>query len=221
MAENYVHTKIHLTDSQRKQIAKALEAGSGVSLKFTYSQLQKDDNYEILLTKTQHSRLEKKYKEGKGTTLKISLRQLNAMKTGGFLPQLLVGVASALAPMLFSKLFDNSSSQGSGILLPGSEEGNGILLPGGGTIDGDYVNYQNMNDRDIPGDNGGRLGYSVDGSKTSYLPDSAMNLSNVQNPKAAGLDKKKPQKKRVQNQKAQTGMGTYLDPMSEKFQMLQ
>src|SRR5271170_3813794 len=119
MAANakYIHTKLHLSDSQRKSIAKALSGGSGVSLKFTHKHLQLPENADVLLTKTQHDKLERVYKAEKGLTLKLSKSQLNAMKTGGFLPQILGALVGSLAPMLFSRIFPDKNQEGNGILL--------------------------------------------------------------------------------------------------------
>src|SRR4051794_21316811 len=112
MHHGYVETDIHISDKQKHSIASAVSAGSGVKLKFTYAQLQKEENAKILLTKTQHNRLAKAFASGKGIVVMLSKKQLNSMKIGGFLPMLLAGIASALAPMLFNRLLPDNSKDG-------------------------------------------------------------------------------------------------------------
>jgi hypothetical protein len=147
------------------------------------------------------------------------------MKIGGFLPMLLGALVSSLAPVLFNRIFPDNSQQGQGILLPGTtggyETGEGVHLPGDmpkRRRAHQVPDPSTYNDKAIIADNGMPGGLKIEG-KMSYAPDSQMNLSTVNNPKAAGLKPKK-KRHRALMAPAQVGMG-YLDPMSEKFQMLQ
>ena len=123
----YQEVDIHLSDKQRRAIANAISAKSSVRLKFTYDQLQTGTNAKLLLTSKQIARMYKSISLGKGTMITLSNAQLNKMKSGGFLPMIIGSLVSALAPVLFNKLFPDK--EGHGINLPGA----GINLPGDGS----------------------------------------------------------------------------------------
>jgi len=133
MSGEYIETDLHLTDAQRKAIAVAAEGGESARLKFTFKQLEMEGSHKVLLTKTQYAKLSKAFAGKKGLVLTFSKKQIKSLQVGGFLPMLLAGVASALAPTLFSRLFP-SSQDGSGINSGAPEEGAGIRLPGGDGI---------------------------------------------------------------------------------------
>jgi hypothetical protein len=213
----YVPTELHLTESQRKSISAAAASGEGVRLKFTYRQLEMPENHKILLTKTQHAKLAKSYSGKKGLTITLSKKQMQSMKTAGFLPALLVGLASALAPTIFGRIFPQSQEgsgveevEGSGIVLPNGE---GLVLPGGSGLvmpDGSGIflpgakftrRNVNNNDRAIQGGNGESITYR---GSTSFLPDSSTNVH------MSGTPKKK----------APMAAG-FVAPGSESFQELQ
>lgn len=229
---SYLPVEIHITDSQRKSIAAAHSNGSGVSLKFTYKQLEMPENHKILLTPTQHARLTKAYAAKKGLTITLSKKQMQAMKSAGFLPALLVGLASALAPTLFNRIFPQKNDQdgsgmdrsgtanmdGQGIMLPGGHglvlpHGSGMELPNGAGILLPGARYStrpsmNTNDRAIQGGNGEGSEYR---GGTRFLPDSPMNVGSMAKA-GRGMGSKK---------KAPPMASGFVAPGSETFQDLE
>lgn len=198
---NYIEVSINISPRQQHSIANAIRAKSRVRLKFTNSQLQQNTNSKMLLTKSQILKIEKAIASGKGTTITLSLKQLNAMKTGGFLPVLLGALVSSLAPVLFNRLFPEKHGDGIHTNDLTDYQGDGIRLPvGSGVI--------------IPG-NGDNSQYHITGQQISYLPDQGGSgvllpgtTQRIKKQKALGLPSRKKNK--------MLGMG-YIAPNSETY----
>lgn len=227
MSSNYVEININLTPTQRNMIAKAVKSGSSARLKFTNSQL-KGNNAKLYVSKMQYKRIQKALSNNKGVMLTISQKQLNQMKKGGILPLILPALIGAVAPFLLNKLFPGNSNEGSGIMLPYQQQprptrqkkiavnkeqnfeymGNGINIPMG----------HGMADESGPikPANGENTQYHLAGNSSSYLPDSYAN--------SYGYDTSKYRKLKPlaqKNVKRAKGMADiYINPQSEKFQML-
>lgn len=224
---NYAETKINLSPKQRQSIAHAVQHKVPIRLKFSYAQLN-GNNAKIHLTMTQHNKIQKAKMAHKGIMLTLSKKQLEYHQKGGFLPMLLAGLASALAPTLFNRLFpekhegsglqkckvqkyeQDDNMNASGINMPAGginmPNGHGINLPSG------YGAPYNHNNKDIRPANGENTQYHLSGNHTSYLPDSYQNVH--------GYDQ---HYKALPNLKVKRGKGlgdTYMNPQSEKFQML-
>lgn len=102
---SYVEYPVHLTDAQRKSIAAAISAKTSVKLKMLHPQLDPAKaNAKLYLTQTQANKFARMSTAGKGFMLTLTKKQLGEMRRGGFLPMLLAGVASALAPAIFERL---------------------------------------------------------------------------------------------------------------------
>jgi len=219
----YTSYDIHLTEHQKKQIASAVQRKTGVKIRFTYNQLNMNPNTKIQLTPTQFKKLQRSATTGKGAMLTISWKQLEYHQKGGFLPLLLPALVGAVAPFLLNKLFPDKSSSGEGLVLPGQQPvqrkrlppipaqkqentyhmGNGINLPMG----------RGVNSPDIRPLNGENTSYHITGSESSYLPDSYANIFRI-NRKQVNLPSR-PVKGRG------LAMQPYINPQSERFQMLQ
>jgi hypothetical protein len=142
---HYSKVEVKLTEAQQKIIDTALRGGTSAMLRFNKAQLQDQvGGKHMLLTTTQFNKLQKAISAGKGCTLTLSVAQLKSMQSGGFIVPLLAGLASALAPTIFNRLFPPKEPQhaegiaaenGSGINLPGS----GINLPGTGEGAGGWI----------------------------------------------------------------------------------
>lgn len=113
-----MQVQFDISPKQRKSVAGAINSGSSVQLKLTNKQLH-GESATALVTSTQASRINKAKKLGKGVVITLSKKQLEKMKTGGFLPVLLGALVSSLAPVLFNRLFPGKSQDGEGIVLPG------------------------------------------------------------------------------------------------------
>jgi len=120
---SFKESHLNLTQAQKRQIANAVQNGSGVKLRFKHGQLKHGD--KLLLTQRQLNKIEKSYQKGSGCEITLTKNQLNKMKTGGFLPMILPALVGAVAPFLLNKLFpDRSQQQGQGLM-----EGQGAWDP--------------------------------------------------------------------------------------------
>lgn len=196
----YRQVEIGLSKKQKESIARALEAGSSVRIKLSNKHLLSKGT-SFLATKTQFNKMERAKKSKKGVVITLSKKQLHAMKVGGFLPMLLAGIASALAPTLFSRIFPDKSQSGEGFITPANGENTSYRVQG-------------FNAKNAGTGSGGNpaspygQGLILPGTKTAKRYGSQIPENTQQ---AQGL-KKKRQMKTV-------GMG-FINPMSEKFQML-
>lgn len=195
----YLEVGIALTQSQKDQIAKAVQAGSGAKIKLSAAQVANKSGdsaeHKLLVTKQQMARISKAAEAGKGLFITMSKAQLSAMKKGGFLAAILPAVLGALAPTIFNRLFpeptqqasgmdeqegDGMDEEGDGINLPG---GNGIMLPGSRNRGGMLMNNMPAAARgkyhtpggsrrimDIRPANGEDTTTRVTGRRGSYLP---------------------------------------------------
>lgn len=213
----YIKAELPLTKTQAKALQSALDAGSTTWLKFSYKQLTAGSGHNMLLTNTQFNRVQKALDNKKGVTLTLSKRQISMMQTRGFITPIIASILGALALTIFNRLFpsqsgqsgegmmnegngDSSDDAGAGILLPGSKKGAGCSC--GGAILGGNSDPANLR---------------VEG-RMKYLPE-----SNGSKSMGRGMPKKKGMALQTQAQmQNRAGAGTtYMDPQSEKFQMLQ
>lgn len=200
---------IKLTQPQKKAIANALQKGSGVKLRVKHGQFNHGD--KLLLSQRQINKINKSHQLGKGCELSLTKRQLDKMKTGGFIGALLPAIIGAVAPFLLGKLFpDRPQQQGEGMIMHNGfdYQGQGINLPGGNGINlprGHGV---------VKGNNGGPVTNNVYGNHSTYLP-------NVSNPNGQGVMLPGQRKRQVKAlQSPQYGNG-FMAPNSAGFQMLQ
>lgn len=223
MATKYVQVDFDISPMQKKNIARAINSNTNVKLRLTNRQLQGDEA-SMLVTPRQAKQIEKAKSLGKGIILTLSTKQLEKMKTGGFLPVLLGALVSSLAPTIFNRIFPSKNQDGEGINLPKgrgvSRQHNmdipqGMIIPYNGTNttpniegysarNGGYgagINMPRGNGIMLPG---GGAGKSSKTAKVYAAPKSGMGM------------KKKTSSKR------QTGMSVgYVAPNSEKYQMLE
>lgn len=215
----YIELSIHLSKTQRQQIAYAVQHNSTVRLKFTKHQLfENPNNVKLHVTPTQYKKVQKAKSSNKGVMLTLSKKQLQYNKSGGFLGPILGALVGSLAPMLFQRIFPDNR-EGSGIKMVKTRKyqqndneaegfnlpGTGISLPGTGIyLDGSH------NNRSIRPANGENMSSHLVGNHSSYLPDSYINLQNTTY---------KPLKSKI----IKRGKGltdNYINPQSERFQML-
>ncbi len=99
---NYINTKVHINDSQKSKIKKAVEDNTAVTIQFSHEDIAGQDI--LVLTKTQVNKLADAYKINKGAIIKLSVVQLNHNRgiEGGFIGALLTGLASAVLPTIVS-----------------------------------------------------------------------------------------------------------------------
>ena len=74
----YIQVKVHVSDGQKENIARAVQAGTGVSIKLTHSDLTGE--HIIAVTQAQANRLANAYQKGTGMVLKLSKTQLKYNK---------------------------------------------------------------------------------------------------------------------------------------------
>lgn len=194
---SYRKVDIGLSKKQQDGIAKAIEAGGSVKLKLLNKHLH-GKNASFLATKTQFNKIERAKKSKKGVILHLSKRQVQKMKEGGFLPMLLGSIASALIPTLFNRIFPDKSQEGNGFITPANGENTSYHVTGFSSKNA------GAGSRGNPGNPGGQ-GIIIPGTKTARKYGKQMPQQ-----QALGMPQKKTQK---------LGMG-FIDPMSEKFQML-
>lgn len=205
---NYVEIGVTLTPTQHKQIAQAVQNNASARLRFTNHQLI-SHNAKVHVTPTQFKRMNKAKDSGKGIMITLTKKQLQYHKTGGFLPMLLGSLAASALPWLLNKVFPDKQ-EGSGINRPKSRkevqmmrnDAEGINLPGYGiNIPGYGIrmpgNY-NYNQSSIRPANGEQMQYHLTGGTI---------------PKYRSLNQKN-----LTRGRGITDM--YLDPQSERFQML-
>lgn len=149
MSTQYHQVRFDISLKQKKSIASAISSGSSVRLRLSNKQLHGHSS-GILATKIQLRQIEKAKEKGTGLIVTLSKKQLENMKSGGFLPVLLGALVSSLAPVLFNKIFpDKNENEGNGINLPGrgiNLPGRGINLPGRGVNDSNFINPYNGTD---------------------------------------------------------------------------
>lgn len=237
---NYMEVSVGITPFQRKSFARAVQSGSSVKLKLTYNQLV-HHNVTLHVTRTQYKRIGKAISEHKGLMLNISNKQLSQMKKGGLLGNILGALVGSLAPILFQKVFPDNSQQGSGYIDPISRSiaknafinennnralkglppvtapqfADGMNMPGTGlNMPGSGINMprgRGINTNAVTSNNGEGSMYHLAGNHTSFLPDSYANVPSKTRPLL--------QKNFPRGRGLSTGPG-YMDPHSEKFQML-
>lgn len=177
---SYVKVEINLSPKQKQSIARAASSKSSIRLKFTNTQLQQNTNSQLLLTRKQVTRINNAISAGRGTMITLSNKQLNSIKSGGFLAPIIASLVGSLAPVLFNRIFpenqdgngiDENYSRcrrihpdmianginlpGAGINLPGMSRGEGVILPANGEntqyhISGNHISY-------LPNNNGSGL----------------------------------------------------------------
>jgi hypothetical protein len=128
---NLIETHISISERQKRAIKKALMNDHSVKMRLSYANLT-GKSQKIYLTQRQYNKISKAKRNGKGCDITLSINQLDKMKKAGFLAPLLIGLASALAPTLFGRLFPEKQDQGSGIFIPGtSNSGHGVQMANG------------------------------------------------------------------------------------------
>ena len=110
---DYLVVKTNLSDFQKQKIKKAIKQHNSVSVRI--SELSGND--EILLTNTQVNHLKRALDSGKGANITLSKTQLDEMKSGGFLPALLGGLAASILPGLLSGKGLDDTQDGAGLFL--------------------------------------------------------------------------------------------------------
>ena len=85
----YTNFKVNVSDGQKEKIRKALQSGTGVSIRLAHENL--NGEHVLALTRAQIDKIAKAYKNGNGTTIKLSKTQIehNMKVEGGFLPHFL------------------------------------------------------------------------------------------------------------------------------------
>ena len=66
----YIPIKVNISDGQRDKILKAIQNGTGVSIRLKYEDF--NGEHVIVTTKTQAMKLANAYQEHKGVTLKLT-----------------------------------------------------------------------------------------------------------------------------------------------------
>lgn len=209
---NYKKVSVDLSERQRHTIASAINAGISAKIKILHKQLF-GNNATFLATPTQYNKIQKGKDLGKGVMITLTKKQMETMKSGGFLPLLLGSLVSSLAPVIFNRIFPEQ--QGSGFNIPGAR---GISRPprkwimpdnGGNTsyrIDG--FTAKNA------GEGGEGYGMTLPGTRTArtYKPRRKLQYEYPQYMEHQELDIPEYTKKKQ-------GMG-YVNPNSERYQML-
>lgn len=139
MVEYHLH-KVALSDTQKREIAKAAMNKSPITVSLKVSSLDGPD--ELYLTSMQKQKLDKRRAKGLGAKLNLSVAQLKYMKKqGGFigailpfltstvLPALATGAATSAGSMLFNKLFGKGGSGTGGMILPMEKPGKPVMFP--------------------------------------------------------------------------------------------
>jgi len=100
----YTNCKVNISEGQKDKIKRALQAGTGVSIKLSHSDL--NGEHLLALTQAQIKKLAKAYQDGKGVTIKMSKTQLinNTKVEGGFIGAILPFLATAGKFLLSSVL---------------------------------------------------------------------------------------------------------------------
>lgn len=132
----YTNCKVNISEGQKDKIKRALQAGTGVSIKLSHSDL--NGEHLLALTQAQINKLAKAYQDGKGVTIKMSKTQLinNTKVEGGFigailpflatagkfllssvLPSLATGALTGIGAAAGSKVIDKVTGKGEGIYL--------------------------------------------------------------------------------------------------------
>lgn len=206
---SYQQVPIKMSAKQRRSLGSAITNGSSVKLKFTYAQLIEDGDVPILLTQQQINKIRRAADDRKGITVTLSKKQVQSMKSGGFLPVVLGALVSSLAPTIFNRLFPDKRQEGDGIIV--GDRRQDYEMDGGALIHGD---------------NGGDMGYQVTGGETSYMPNSGRTWGGevgggiLLPGTARGRGQRAVKKTRSYDGLMMTGEGFVL-PNSEKFQMLE
>lgn len=101
---SYINIKVHVSEGQKDKIAKAIQAGTGVSLRLSHSDL--NGEHVLALTQQQVNKIAKAYRSGRGVIIKMSKAQLehNTRIEGGFIGALLPFLATAGKFMLSNVL---------------------------------------------------------------------------------------------------------------------
>lgn len=201
----YYEISFGISPKQRKSIASAVSAGSGVNLKLSNAQLH-ENSATILATASQYKKIQKARSNGTGVMISISKKQLDKMKSGGFLPVVLGALVSSLAPVLFNKIFPSKNDP----------EGEGIYIPGG------RGNYG----MGIRPDNGGSTSYRIEnfsaGNAGNGIVVPGTRAARTRYPgqqNAMGVERFQRGKKKTMRRKPRIG---YLQPnIEEDFQMLE
>ena len=96
----YTNVKVNVTEGQKDKIKKAVQAGTGVSIRLAHGDLSGE--HVLGLTEAQVKKMIKAYQSGSGMTIKMSKTQVeyNMKVEGGFLPAILGFLASTVAPFL-------------------------------------------------------------------------------------------------------------------------
>ena len=96
---NLIQHSLHLTETNLKKIANALEKSLPVTLQFLNKHL--NGSHPMMLLKTQLAKINKAIKTGKGLRMNFSASHLKKMsKHGGFLAALLPFLAETVLPAL-------------------------------------------------------------------------------------------------------------------------
>lgn len=157
---------VSISDGQKDNIRRAVNAKVGVSIQLSHKDLQGPD--VLALTKTQLNKIAKAHQEGKGVVIKLSKAQVhaNSKVEGGFLAALArmalplaakalpavgkalgIGALTGLANQAVGSLFGGSGFGGEGLYLKKGgcmcqieSDGRGLYLsptgPSGGAIGG-------------------------------------------------------------------------------------
>lgn len=136
MTNKYIQVKVHVSEGQKDNIARAIQAGTGVSIKLSHSDLTGE--HIIAVTHAQANRLAKAYQNNSGMILKLSKTQLKYNKgiEGGFLGAILPMLATAakfiLPALATGALTGVGAAAGSKIVDKIS--GSGVAPVGGSSI---------------------------------------------------------------------------------------
>src|SRR6218665_179829 len=100
----YMNVKVNVSEGQKDKIKRALEAGTGVTIRLSHGDLSGE--HVLALTQGEINKMAKVYQNGTGMALKMSKTQLehNAKVEGGFIGAILPFLATAGKFLLSSVL---------------------------------------------------------------------------------------------------------------------
>ena len=138
----YTNCKVNISEGQKDKIKRALQAGTGVGIKLSHSDL--NGEHLLALTQAQINKLAKAYQDGKGVTIKMSKTQLinNTKVEGGFIGAILPFLATAGKFLLSSVLPSLATGALTGI---GAAAGSKVIDKVTGTGEGIYLNTRGKN----------------------------------------------------------------------------
>lgn len=82
-SSRYINVKLNISEGQVEKIKKAIQAGTGVSIRLSHVDLSSFSNV-LALTRAQINKITKAYQNGTGVTIKLSKALLSHNVVGGF-----------------------------------------------------------------------------------------------------------------------------------------